>query len=144
MNEIKNSMEVARLIKEIMSLIKSKFMKGFNNMGITAPQGMVMGILGKFGKTKISELSEKMGLSNSTVSGIVDRLERQGIVERERSSDDKRVVYASLTAEFEGMHQNFQKQMENNIGNILEKGTPADIDIIINGLNTLKKLLSIE
>lgn len=91
---------------------------------------------------KISELSSKLGLSNSTVSGIIDRLEKQEMVERARSKEDKRVVYVSLSPKSEEMRQDFHKRAEENIENILNKGTPEDLDKIIDGLNTLKTLLS--
>jgi len=142
MEEINRSLEVSKLLKEIMSLIKHNMHKGFEDIGITAPQGMVIGILSKFGKMKISELSSKLGLSTSTVSGIIDRLEKQEMVERERSSEDKRVVYVNLCKKFEDMHRDFHKQVEENIQKMINKGTPEDIDRIMDGFNTLKRLLS--
>ena len=46
---------------------------------------------------KITEFSNQLCLSNSTVSGIIDRLEKQEMVVRERSEEDKRVVYVSIS-----------------------------------------------
>jgi len=60
-----------------------------------------------------------------------------------RSSDDKRVVYVSLLPKFEEMHQGFHKITEEYFLNIMNKGAPEDIYKIIDGLNTLKRLLSI-
>ncbi|GAG88609.1 unnamed protein product [marine sediment metagenome] len=54
-------------------------------------------MLEKHGEQKVSELSLKMGLSDSTVSGILDRLEQKDIIQRERTKDDRRVVKISLT-----------------------------------------------
>jgi MarR family transcriptional regulator, organic hydroperoxide resistance regulator len=87
-------------------------------------------------------LSEKLGLSNSTVSGIIDRLEKQKMVIRTRSKEDKRVVYVSLTNKFQEMHHNFQGIAEKNIQAIIDRGTQEEIDKIIDALNILKKLLS--
>jgi DNA-binding MarR family transcriptional regulator len=44
----------------------------------------------------IGELSERMGLSASSVTGLVDRLERDKLVDRRRSSEDRRVVQVFL------------------------------------------------
>ena len=38
-----------------------------------------------------------MSAHNSTITGVVDRMERNGLVTRERSQDDRRVVLISLT-----------------------------------------------
>ena len=96
MDDINESTKVANLFQEVMILFKHSMSKAFEDSGITAPQGMVLGILNKEPRIKITELSSKLGLPNSTVSGLVDRLEKQGMVERERSEEDRRVVYVSI------------------------------------------------
>ena len=142
MDEYNESLEVARLFREIMKLFKQNMDKLMVEMGMTAPQGMVMGILSKQNKMKISELSSKIHLSNSTVSGIVDRLEKIGLVERERSEEDKRVVYVSISPNFKDNHHNFHKRLEENTENIMSQGTPEELDKIFEGLTILKRLLS--
>jgi DNA-binding MarR family transcriptional regulator len=47
----------------------------------------------------LGNLSERMGLSSSTITGLVDRLERDGYVRRRRDSGDRRVVRVFLTNE---------------------------------------------
>jgi DNA-binding MarR family transcriptional regulator len=49
------------------------------------------------GDLSLSELSEKMSARNSTITGIVDRMERDGLVVRERSQSDRRVVLIRAT-----------------------------------------------
>ena len=144
MANLNESAKVAKLFQEVMILFKHSMSKVFEDMheGMTAPQGMVMGILSKEETMKITELSSKLSLSNSTVSGIIDRLEKQGMVERKRSEEDRRVVHVSIAAKFKGLHQNFHKRLEENIGNVLNKGTPEELDTIFEGLDALKKLLS--
>jgi len=45
-----------------------------------------MGQLARHGGMSVKELSQKVGLSHSTVSGIVDRLERKGLAARVQDS----------------------------------------------------------
>ena len=141
MENINDSVKVARLFREVMHLFKQSMGKVFEDIGITAPQGMLIGILSKEKKLKITELSAKLSLSNSTVSGIVDRLEKQGMVERERSEQDKRVVYVSISSGFTEMHRNLHKRIEENIENTINKGTPEELTKIFEGLDALRKLL---
>ncbi len=133
--------EVAKLFLEVGKELKHNMRKCFEDIGITMPQGMVIGILFKDGEMKISELSNKLGLSNSTTSGIIDRLEKQGIVERIRSQEDKRIVYVRLSQKSEEMHHSFHKTAEENFEKLLEKGTPEDVEKIIEGLSVLKKVM---
>ena len=142
MDTINDSIDVARLFQDVMHLFKHNMKKFLGDAGMSAPQGMVIGLLSKNKKMKITELSSKLSLSNSTVSGIIDRLEAQEMVVRERSNEDKRVVYVSISPNFEDMHKVFHKQIEKNIESIISQGSPEELHKISEGLNSLKKLLS--
>lgn len=65
--------------------------------GLTGPQLAVLKMLEPVGKLSLSELSWKIRARNSTVTGIIDRMEREGMVERRRSDQDRRVVHIVLT-----------------------------------------------
>lgn len=67
--------------------------------GLTAPQMMILQILRDHGDAIISDIAKRVNLSQATVTSIIDRLERRQLVVRERSSQDKRKVYACLTDE---------------------------------------------
>ncbi len=142
MENINESTKVANLFQEVVILFKHSMGKVFEDSGITPPQGMVLGILSTEKKMKITELSSKLGLPNSTVSGLVDRLEKQGMVVRQRSEEDRRVVYVSISQHFAEVHQHFHRNLMLNIENVMNQGTTEDLNIIYEGLNTLKKLLS--
>lgn len=73
----------------------------------------------------ISELGERMGLNASTVTGLVDRLERSGLVYRSRSKNDRRVVTVWLTEKAAALRKHvpsFSKEVERLIGDRLEQG----------------------
>lgn len=65
---------------------------------LTGPQLSVVKLLEQIGDMSLSELSDKIRAQNSTVTGIIDRMEREGLVTRERSKEDRRVVFIRLTA----------------------------------------------
>jgi DNA-binding MarR family transcriptional regulator len=49
------------------------------------------------GKLRMGELADRLLLSRSGITRLVDRLARQGLIERERCKDDGRGYYALLT-----------------------------------------------
>jgi DNA-binding MarR family transcriptional regulator len=65
--------------------------------GLTGPQLTVISILSELGDLSLSSLSERIRAQNSTVTGIIDRMEREGLVRRERSAEDRRIVLIRLT-----------------------------------------------
>lgn len=137
-----SKVEVAKLFFEAMKTLKRSMRKHYEDFGLTLPQSFVMGTLMKFGEMKISELSQKLNLSNSTVSGIVDRLEKQQWVERTRSEEDRRVVYVNVSPKFQAIHSGIDKKVEELFEELLSKGTPEEIDKILEGLSCLNDVLN--
>ncbi len=65
--------------------------------GLTAPQLLLLQAIREKGQVTIGALAKEISLSQATVTTILDRLEKRGLVYRERSSEDKRKVHAYLT-----------------------------------------------
>ena len=59
--------------------------------GITATQLNVLKLLQTVGDLSLSELSKKMSATNSTITGIIDRMVEAKLVAREQSVEDRRV-----------------------------------------------------
>lgn len=71
--------------------------------GITATQLNVLKLLQTVGDLSLSELSRQMAATNSSVTGIIDRMVAAALVAREQSVDDRRVWRIRLTAEGRAM-----------------------------------------
>ncbi|RLQ22078.1 MarR family transcriptional regulator [Seongchinamella sediminis] len=65
--------------------------------GLTAPQILLLQAIRKLEGATIGDLAKEVSLSQATVTSILDRMEKRGLVQRERSSVDKRKVHACLT-----------------------------------------------
>lgn len=133
---------IAKLFFEMEKTLKRSMRRCFEDYGITMPQTFVMRVLIRSGKMKLTELSREMKLSNSTVSGIIDRLEKQQLVERIRSEKDKRIVYIKATPKFMQLHNEFLDIAEKKFEKLLDTGTSEEFDVIIEGLNIMKRILT--
>jgi DNA-binding MarR family transcriptional regulator len=71
--------------------------------GLTGPQLVVLKELGGDDPLTVSELSQAVNLSQATVTGILDRLERKSMIRRLRSETDKRKVLVHRTPSAESM-----------------------------------------
>jgi MarR family transcriptional regulator, 2-MHQ and catechol-resistance regulon repressor len=65
--------------------------------GLTPPQFAVLDALGHLGKLTLGDLSRKGLVTGGCMTVIVDNLEKEDLVERARSLDDRRVIYVQLT-----------------------------------------------
>ena len=66
-------------------------------MGITYPQYLVLNALNETDGQTIGGIAEVLALESSTVTPLVKRLEQAGLVTRQRSREDERLVQVSLT-----------------------------------------------
>jgi len=66
--------------------------------GLTPPQYFVFNALWMGDGISVGELGERVSLDSSTLTGIIDRMERSGYVERRPNPDDRRSVLVFLTA----------------------------------------------
>ena len=67
--------------------------------GLTAPQFGILEALLHLGPLSLGELADKLLVTGGNVTYVMDRLEEQGLVYRDRSGEDRRVVQAKLTPE---------------------------------------------
>ena len=67
--------------------------------GLTGPQLWAIKLVAGNAPIKVSDLARRMYLHPATVVGILDRLESKGLVQRTRSTEDRRVVEIDLTAQ---------------------------------------------
>lgn len=65
--------------------------------GLTGPQLIILRELSEFGEVPVGELARAISLSQATVTGILDRLEKRKLVRRRRDKADKRRVLVRTT-----------------------------------------------
>lgn len=117
---------------------------------LTPPQQLALRVLVKRMQTQpeaagisLTELSRRMGLAHSTVSGIVDRLERQGLVARIPRSDDRRSVSIELTpAVRDWVEHELPARRLDPLASALMRATDAEWNDIVNGVEALERLLT--
>jgi DNA-binding MarR family transcriptional regulator len=129
------------LVKRIMSVVKQNFESDFKKMGVTQSQILVMRVLNLRGDMKVSDISKELDLSNSTVSGIIDRLVEKKIVQRKRSDEDRRIVMISLADEYRQPVKKGLNAFAQKMRKALSTMTEEDVDSIIRGLEKLEKIL---
>jgi DNA-binding MarR family transcriptional regulator len=71
--------------------------------GLTGPQLVVLQEISKHDEITPGCLAEAVSLSQATVTGILDRLEKRGLIARRRSETDRRRVLVSITVQADHM-----------------------------------------
>lgn len=135
-----SSERVVYLFKAVHKIYRDQIYEKSRQYGFTGPQiGMIIG-LHKNPYITLKEMSECLGLSKSTVSGMVDRLVGQGVVIREIPEENRRIVRLSLSPDFQ--KNNVLKELANKyINDALKDASEEDLDKIITGLEILYSLI---
>lgn len=93
--------ETMQSLRRIVKAIQDYSHEVSSRFGITGPQLWALKTIFQHESLPLGELSKKMYLHPSTVSGVIDRLESKGYVLRDRNRTDRRVVTVRLTPEGE-------------------------------------------
>lgn len=97
-------------------------------LGITYPQYLVLLVLWETDQITVSEIAEPLILNTNTVTPLLKRMETQGLLERQRSSEDERKVIVCLTEKGQQMQAAAAKIPELFISGLLSESiTPADL-----------------
>jgi len=87
-----NVVLIEKYLRKIDSIIRKKGREILNDFNITSPQFIALQWLISDGQLAISELSQKMSLACSTITDLIDRMEKNNLVVRVKDEQDKRVV----------------------------------------------------
>ena len=88
----KNVISIEKNLRRIDYMIRIKGREILKDFNITGPQFSALQILIYNGELTIGELSQKMGLACSTITDLIDRMEKNELVVRKKDEKDKRVV----------------------------------------------------
>lgn len=87
-----------RLLTECMQLFEKTSSQQVRALGFTDSQFDIIATLGNTAGMSCKELGEKTLITKGTLTGVLDRLEKKGLIQRERSEEDKRHISVKLTS----------------------------------------------
>lgn len=118
--------------------LEAEYTKG----AVTGPQRLVMEALIRSGGMSLKELSETVSLAHSTVSGIVDRLEKRGMVERHTLETDRRVTQVRVSkVVLDFMRRRAPELTLHPLVDALRHASAEERRAVRTGLDTLERLL---
>ena len=95
-------------VHQVCGRVWNKILRENKMADLEGARGRVIFALWGKGGVPIKTLCEKTSLDKSTLTGIIDRLERDGYIERKPSENDKRSTLIFLT----GKEQEFSKKIK--------------------------------
>lgn len=133
---------LGEIVKALHQQFRSQFRQFTGNLDLTVPQILLLKTLIFQGPSSISDLAERLNLANSTVSGIVDRLERDGFVIRVRDETDRRIVFVQLTDRAEQFKEQVPQFHQKFLNELLQGIEEAKLRQMADSFQTLYDAIS--
>lgn len=109
----------------------------FAQLGITEGQWRVLRALWESDNMTLSELAPVTLIESPALVGVVDRLERQGLVRRTRSVKDRRLVHVGLTSAGRKLEGQARPLVDEAYARIKSSVTAAEWKALYQGLESI-------
>lgn len=100
--------------------------ESIHETAITPPQFGLLVCLHYQGSQNMKDLSDLMNLTHGAATGLVDRLHRLGLLERERSDADRRVVNVSISEAGQQLIKRIESRRHSILRKIIAQLTPEE------------------
>jgi len=133
--------KIERLLRHVAFIIKKRGRDILVDFGITTPQFGALLALREQPNMTMGELCEKLFLACSTATDLIDRMEKNGFLERNRDEQDRRVIRLVIS---EKGHQVIKEVIEARrryVASMLEKLDPDETEQLGTSLEKLHSLM---
>ncbi len=110
-------------------------------LGITGPQRFALRMLGRFETLSGAELAQLLELHPSTLTGMLDRLEKAGLLDRRAAPDDARRMVLTLSRKGRQHAELKPGTIEATVRRVLAGASPRDVQASRRLLNALADAL---
>jgi len=102
-----------------------------NSVGISGSDLECLDFLNLEGRVTAGRLAEVTGLTTGAITGVVDRLEKAGMVRRERDPDDRRKVFIATVPENVARVGRFYENMQKGMVKLWETYSDAELRLLV-------------
>ena len=133
--------EIIDNLRRVFQVVNEQSKKAERETGLTGPQLWAIKTIAQEAPIMVSDIARRMYLHPATVVGILDRLEKQGLVLRVRSTEDRRVVKVELTRQGRALVKKSPEVAQGLLVSGLEKLGALKLKNISEGLDQMVDIL---
>ena len=108
-----------------------------NRDNISFAQFFLLSYLATSKELTMTDIARKMGHSTAAATGLVDRLEKLGLMERTHAVDDRRKVLVRITSRGIELVSRLRDELQSQIADAMSETSSADADSFMNSYRTL-------
>jgi len=136
-NEIKQSLKLYIVLSRAKKAINEVTNQFFQQNRINPTEFAVLELLYHKGRQPLQKIGSKILLASGSITYVVDKLEKRGLIKRVSCPSDRRVTYAEITEKGAAFMEKIFPEHEKNLHELMNALTPEEKDTAI---ELLKKL----
>lgn len=133
--------EIEELLRTVGTILKKRGRDILSNFNITPPQLDALLVLNENGELTMGELCQRMFLACSTATDLIDRMERNQLIERMRDTSDRRVIRLRLLNKGRQIIGEVLEARRSYLSGILQEVDAGQKEQIIRSLKLLSDLM---
>ncbi|HET9084161.1 MAG TPA: MarR family transcriptional regulator [Candidatus Limnocylindrales bacterium] len=111
-------------------------------LGLSMAQLNILYTLKRCGEMPMSRLAEMLNVSLSNATGLIDRIEERGLVERTRVPEDRRIVLIRVTAAGEQLLRELDVLSDDLLRSVLGRLTPSELTAVGTAFTSIRDALT--
>jgi MarR family transcriptional regulator, organic hydroperoxide resistance regulator len=127
--------EIMELQRRMSQVIIPYAIKSWRELDVPLAQLKSLLIIAGKGETNFSTLAQDLGVTPGDVTGIIERLVAQGLVNRKSSPEDRRIIWLQATDKGRDLLANLMESQTRHMVHILEYMTLEDLNSLLKGLS---------
>jgi DNA-binding MarR family transcriptional regulator len=132
---------IADELRPVLLRLTRELRKESEQLGVTTRQATLLWLVKRSPGLSLAELAAEEGISPPALSGHVDRLERVGLIERVRSSQDRRRVGLALTDDGIRLLRRIRARRTTWLAKRLTELDRTELDALAAAVPSLRRLL---
>jgi DNA-binding MarR family transcriptional regulator len=136
--------EIINDVRRIFQVVHEHSKRAKRETGLTGAQLWAIKTIAEEKEAKVSDLARRMYLHPATVVGILNRLEKMNLVERNRKDADRRIVRVTLTDRGQAIVKGSPAVAQGMLASGLEPLTVKRLQNLAEGLSDLVRILGAE
>ncbi|WP_245960935.1 MarR family winged helix-turn-helix transcriptional regulator [Sinobaca qinghaiensis] len=134
--------QIEKSLRHVSYIVKQKGREILNEFPITPPQFVALQWLQEEGDMTIGELSQRMYLACSTTTDLIDRMEKNELVERVKDAKDRRVVRIHLLEKGTVIIKDVINERQIYLEGVLSEMSPEEVLSIEQGMAALQEKMN--
>ena len=140
-SEQADSLEVWRSLSDAWKRLYRGAERNLASAEISFAEFRILRLLNEEGPSSMVNMANSLLITQAAITGIIDRLENQSLVERVRKSEDRRVIHVSITPKGREISKKAGRLHRNFVEKALQSLTESDIANMLNALSKMNNAI---